>query len=103
MSPSFAGISNLITRIMAGTFTTFDLSGFLSVQSSLKTAYQSYWGIFERVENYNLNISTLRSAGDRTQTYYIFNGNSEQNAYTNGRMLHIQRYPNSNWTPVPKD
>jgi hypothetical protein len=93
----------LYTRIMSGTFTTFDLSGFLAVPSSLKVTYQSYWGTFELVQNYNLNISTLRSAGDMTQTYYIFTSYEEQNAYTNGRMLHIQRYPNSNWAPVPKD
>jgi hypothetical protein len=88
---------------MAGTFTTFDLSGFLAVPSSLKFLYQSYWGTFETVQNYNLNVSTLRSAGDKTQVYYNFQGNEEQVAYTNGRMLHIQRYPNSNWAPVPKD
>jgi hypothetical protein len=88
---------------MAGTFTTFDLSGFLAVPSSLKFMYQSYWGTFELVQNYNLNVSTLRSAGDKTQTYYIFEGNDQQVAYTNGRMLHIQRYPTSNWAPVPKD
>ena len=88
---------------MSGTFTTFDLSGFLAVPASLRMAYQSYWGTFETVENYNLNVSTLRSAGDMTQTYYVFQGNEEQVAYTMGRMLHIGRYPNSNWLPVPKD
>jgi len=88
---------------MSGTFTTFDLSGFLAVPASLQRSYQSYWGRFELVENYNLQVSTLRSAGDNTQTYYIFQGNEEQVAYTMGRMLHIQRYPNSNWRPVPKD
>jgi hypothetical protein len=84
-------------------FITFDLSGFLAVPSSLKMIYQSYWGTFELVESYNFNVSTLRSAGDKTQNYHMFDGNEEQVAYINGRMLHIQRYPNSNWTPVPKD
>ena len=65
--------------------------------------YQNYWTTFEAVEIYNYNVSTLRSAGDKTQTYYMFLGNAEQVAYKNGRMLHIQRYPNSNWKPVSKD
>jgi len=88
---------------MSRPFITFDLSGFLAVPSSLKVIYQSYWGTFELVESYNYNISTLRSAGDKSQNYYMFQANEEQVAYTNGRMLHIQRYPNSNWTPVSKD
>jgi hypothetical protein len=88
---------------MSRPFTAFDLSGFLAVPSSLKFTYQTYWTTFEAVEAYNFNVSTLRSAGDKTQTYYIFEGNEEQVAYTNGRMLHIQRYPNSNWKPVSKD
>lgn len=88
---------------MSGTFTVFDLSGFLAVPASLQRSYQSYWGTFELVENYNLKVSTARSAGDRDQSYYIFQTNDEQVAYTIGRMLHIQRYPDSNWRPVPKD
>jgi hypothetical protein len=86
---------------MSSPFIIFDLSGFLAVPSSLRVIYQTYWNTYERIESYNLNVSTLRSAGDRTLSYYLFNGNQEQIAYTNGRMLHIQRYPNSNWTPVP--
>lgn len=88
---------------MSGTYTTFDLSGFLAVPSSLKILYQSYWTTFEIVQAYNLNVSTLRSAGNLTQNYYIYQSYAEQNAFTNGRLLHIKRYPNSNWNPVPKD
>lgn len=51
----------------------------------------------------NYNISTLRSAGDRYQTYYSFVSYAEQNDFTIGRFLHVQRYPNSNWALVPKD
>jgi hypothetical protein len=88
---------------MAGTYTTFDLSGFLAVPNSIKIMYQNYWTTFETVQAFDLNISTLRSQGDKDQVYYIFQSYADQAAYTNGRMLHIQRYPNSNWNPVPKD
>jgi hypothetical protein len=88
---------------MSAQFITFDLSGIRAVPNSVKVAYENYWNTFERVEHYNLNISTLRSTGNKTYEYYIFLTNDEQVRYTNGRMLHIQRYPNSNWAPVPKD
>jgi len=88
---------------MSAAYTTFDLSGFLALPSSIKVLYQSYWTTFETIQAYNTNISTIRSQGDKAQTYYVFQSNLEQNQYTNGRMLHINRYPNSNWDPVPKD
>lgn len=88
---------------MSGGFINFDLSGMPGLPSSIKVTYQNYWNIFETIQNYNIRISTLRNQGDMTQNYYIYSGNEEQVAFTNGRMLHIQRYPNSNWAPVPKD
>lgn len=88
---------------MAGTYTTFDLSGITGLPNSIKTLYQTYWTTFEAVQAYNLNISTLRSTGDKTPIYYEYASYAEANAYIIGRMLHIQRYPDSNWAPVPKD
>lgn len=88
---------------MAGTCGVFDLSGLLAIPSSLKIIYQNYWGTFERIQKFDLNISTLRSFGDKTQTYYVFKGNDERLAFINGQYLHVQRYPNLNWNTVPKD
>ena len=82
---------------------TFDLSGLLALPQSTKVLYQSYWNNFERVQNYNWGISTMRAQGDKTQTYYVFSGHTEINYYTIGRTLHISRYPMSNWTPVSQD
>jgi hypothetical protein len=84
-------------------YTTFDLSGFLAVPSSLKLSYQSNWNDFERIQAYNWNISTLRSAGDKSQKYYMYLDNNEVNSFTIGRFLHVKRYPNLNWLPVSKD
>jgi len=84
-------------------FITFDLSGWLAVPQSIKTLYQTSWNDFERIQGYNWNVSTLRSEGDKTQTYYTYSGNAELNSYTIGRYLHLQRYPASNWLPVLKD
>ena len=81
---------------------TFDLSGF-PVPQSIKIIYQTAWNNFERIQNYNWNISTLRNAGDKTQMYYIYLENDEQTSFLKGRFLHQQRYPMSNWTPVSKD
>jgi len=84
-------------------FIAFDLSGFLAVPQSLKVSYQSYWNTFERIQAYNIGISTIRSQGDTSQTYYTYSTNEEMNSFTIGRFLHAQRYPTSNWLPVPKD
>ena len=82
---------------------TFDLSGILAPPQSLKRYYQDCWNVFNNVQIINSNISTLRAAGDTAQTYYIYTNIHEQNQFTVGRMLHIQRYPNSNWQEVSKD
>jgi hypothetical protein len=84
-------------------FITFDLSGFLAVPQSIKVLYQTSWNTFERIQAYNAGISTIRSQGDTSQTYYIYSGNDEMNSFTIGRFLHAQRYPTSNWLPVSKD
>jgi hypothetical protein len=81
---------------------TFDLSGII-VPQSIKIIYQTAWNTFERIQAYNWGVSTLRNAGDKSQRYYIYSGNDEQNSFIRGGFLHQQRYPMSNWTPVSKD
>ena len=81
----------------------FDLSGLLSIPQSLKLSYQKNWGDFERIQAYNWNVSTLRNQGDKSQRYYIYLETQEQTSFIQGNLLHTQRYPTSNWTPVSKD
>jgi len=89
---------------MSGQFVgAFDLSGFLAVPNSLKIMYQQNWNIYNRVQTYNANISTLRAAGDLTQDYYTYVTYEELNGFTIGQFLHLQRYPNSNWDSIPKN
>ena len=82
---------------------TFDLSGFLAVPSSVKVLYQDYWSTYNRIQTINSNVSTLRSAGDKSLNYYIYDSNNERLKFLNGQNLHINRYPASNWAAVSKD
>ena len=84
-------------------FITFDLSGWLAVPQSTKVLYQTAWNDFERIQAYNWTVSTTRSQGDKSKTYYVYPEISEMNSFTVGRFLHVQRYPASNWLPVSKD
>ena len=89
---------------MSGKFIgTFDLSGFLAVPSSIKIEYQQYWNTYNRIQTLNSNVSTIRGAGDKSQTYYSFADYDEFNGFVQGHYLHVQRYPNSNWATVSKD
>lgn len=83
--------------------TMFDLSGFLSIPQSLKISYQKYWADFERIQAYNWAVSTSRGQGDKSQRYYIYLETQEQTSFIQGNLLHVQRYPMSNWAPVSKD
>jgi len=80
----------------------FDLSGFQGVPSSVAVQYRTFWDTFDRIQAINSNVSTMR-AGGRTMTYYIFKNQEERIAFTYGQMLHIQRFPGSNWFPVEKN
>ena len=58
---------------------------------------------FDRIQALNSNVSTIRSrfpekAGG--STYYVFASYAEIISFTNGRMLHITAFPNSNWDVV---
>jgi hypothetical protein len=89
---------------MSGPFIgTFDLSGFLAVPSSLKLKYQDDWNTYNRIQLVNSNISTLRAIGDKTQIYYTYSSYDELISFQQGQYLHVQRYPNSNWSAVSKD
>ena len=89
---------------MSGPFIgTFDLSGFLAVPSSLKLKYQDDWNTYNRIQLVNSNISTLRALGDKTQIYYTYSSYDELISFQQGQYLHVQRYPNSNWSAVSKD
>jgi hypothetical protein len=78
----------------------FDLSGFLALPQSTQFLYRGYWNTFNRIQVYNINVSTLKAQGTPGLFYYQYANFTERSQYTNGRMLHIRRYPSSNWDPV---
>ena len=80
-----------------------DLSGFKFLTFGQKTEYQRAWQIFNNVQTYNSNVSTLRSAGQTTLIYYQFISGEEKTKFLQGRFLHIQAYPNSNWDFVQQN
>ena len=80
-----------------------DLSGFKFLNFAQKTEYQRAWHIFNNVQTFNSNVSTLRSGGDLMLTYYQFISGEEKTKFIQGRFLHIQSYPNSNWDFVQQD
>lgn len=58
---------------------------------------------FRRVEAYNANVASLRSAGDTTQLYYEFQNTDEQTQYKLGLFLLVQNDPTyANYQPVQK-
>ena len=80
-----------------------DLSGFKFLTFSQKQDYQRSWQIFDNVQAFNSNISTLRFQGNSNLTYYQFISNVEKAKFLQGRFLHIQSYPNSNWQFVEQN
>jgi hypothetical protein len=82
---------------------TCDLSGFKFLTFAQKQEYQRAFQIFDRVQNYNSNVSTLRSAGQLNIPYYQFITNEEKTKFIQGRFLHIQSYPNSTWPLVEEN
>lgn len=105
-----------------------DLSGFKFLNFSQKQEYQRAWQIFDNVQAFNSNISTLRftgnistfqlstfqlstivvgtsqfQQGNSNLTYFQFISNVEKTKFLQGRLLHIQSYPNSNWDFVEQN
>lgn len=81
----------------------FDASGFYCLAQGVLRDYRDWWDTFERIQAYNSNVSTSKAAGATGLTYYKYIDYTEQTAFQNGRMLHIRRYPDSNWDPVEKN
>lgn len=81
----------------------FDLSGVLCVNQSQKLIYQNAWTTFGRIQIYNSNVSTLRSLGNTSLTYYTYTSYSEREAFRNGQFLHAQIYPNQSWATVEEN
>jgi hypothetical protein len=83
----------------------FDISGFYCMSQVAYRGYVDNWNTFNRIQLYNLEVSTLRAQGQVSSPpplYYQFANFTERSQFQNGRMLHIRRYPNSNWAPVPE-
>lgn len=81
----------------------FDASGYFCLSQVVYRGYQDNWNTFNRIQSFNINVSTQRAQGQKNLYYYAYTDYKERNAFTNGRMLHIRRYPNSNWDPVPEN
>lgn len=88
---------------MASSATCLDISGFKFLYQSQKLEYYQAFVLFNKVQNYNSNVSTLRAGGQSNLSYYQFLTNKEQTMFTQGRLLHIQSYPGSNFPLVPQD
>ncbi len=84
-------------------FNYCDLSGFKFLTFGQKTEYQRAWQIFDNVQAFNSNVSTLRFAGQSNLTYFQFISGEEKTKFLQGRFLHIQAYPNSNWDFVEQN
>ena len=80
-----------------------DLSGFKFLTFAQKTEYQRAFSLFDNIQNYNSNVSTLRAAGQKQLTYYQFISGEEKTKFLQGRFIHIQAYPNSNWDFVQQN
>lgn len=81
----------------------FDLSGFTGLSFGTAAQYKTDWQTFERIQDYNSNVSTARAASTVGLTYYTFQSGAEQMSFINGQNLHYKRYPNSNWNAVQKN
>lgn len=80
-----------------------DLSGFKFLTFAQKNEYSQAFQLFNTIQNYNSNVSTLRAGGQSNLTYYQFIFNEQKTKFLQGRMLHIQAFPNSNWDFVQQN
>jgi hypothetical protein len=82
----------------------FDLSGFRGLSFGAALQYKIDWDTYDRIQAYNSNVSTLRGQGQGNGlTYYTYASGAEQTSFLNGQLLHVRRYPSSNWAPVVKN
>jgi hypothetical protein len=80
-----------------------DLSGFVFLTGAQLTYYRMSVQTFNRVQDYNSNISTLRSKGNLTASYYQFLTSEEKNKYIKGRFLLTQSYGSGNIQEVQQN
>jgi uridine kinase len=80
-----------------------DLSGFKFLTFSQKQEYSYAFQLFNNIQAYNSNVSTLRAGGALNVPYYQFLTNEEKTKFLQGRFLHIQAFPNSNWDFVQQN
>ena len=83
-----------------GVYSCFDLSGIKGLTPIQFRIYKDAWNTFNRVQEYNSNISTLRSGGNKSLNYYQYYDQNERSQFRTGQMLHTQVFPLSNWTAV---
>ena len=82
----------------------FDLSGFIGLNDSQKLKYKQAWGIFDKVQDYNSNVSTIHQTTNNSNVrYYTFYSYEDRIMFRIGQSLHVQRYPNSNWSTVEEN
>lgn len=83
----------------------FDLSGFSPVPESLLLKYRKAWTLFNTVQANDIMVSTMHSqgGGDPTKSYWVFETNEEKILWRQGQQLHIQRYPNFDWSAPQKN
>jgi hypothetical protein len=77
----------------------FDLSGFRFMNSSQLLRNRTEWNLFNTIQIYNSNVSTI-NATNKTVPYYVFKNFEEKMSFRRGQTLHVKRYPNSNWNAI---
>lgn len=65
-----------------------DISGIKWLNYSQLQDYSDSWYMFNRVEQFNSNISTQRSFGNTSLTYYTFTSSEDLVLYRQGATLH---------------
>uniref|UniRef100_A0A6C0JXL1 Uncharacterized protein n=1 Tax=viral metagenome TaxID=1070528 RepID=A0A6C0JXL1_9ZZZZ len=81
----------------------FDLSGLAPLSQGTRQKYINAWNVYDKVQAYDIAVSTLRSQGDRSKTYWQFATAQEHENWRIGLSLHVKRYPNQNWNPPQKN
>jgi len=80
-----------------------DLSGFKFLSFAQKQEYSYAFQLFNNIQTYNSNVSTLRAGGASNLSYFQFVSNVDKTKFLQGRFLHIQSFPNSNWDFVQQN
>lgn len=83
--------------------TPFDLNGLLCLTQSQRLRYKIAWDIFEKIQNINSNVSTIKSVSSITIPYYTYTTYNEKEQFTLGQYLHTQVYPNVVWNTVQEN